>query len=154
MNNSHACSLTRLTPARISATHCTPQTHKRLCSRKRHFRLISLRELKGNEVRIGPGTETNLGCWRNAGKPQRRTRWQPGRLQPSASIWYRPTRSGSLLRKRSRPGLKWLSNDYCRKEVFYQPWLCGESAPTSGKTALQRERTNIDIWQRLLETFG
>ena len=112
MNNSRACSLIRLIQL---ATECPTLAHKRPCSTKRDVRIAGI---KGNKV-SAPDTGTNLGCWRNAWKPQRRTRWPPGQLQPSASIWYRPTRWCNLSRKRGRPALECLSNHSMFFFIFF-----------------------------------
>lgn len=96
-------------------------------------------ELKGktrcSESR--PGMETNLDCLKNAGKPQRRTRWRPGRLWPLASIWYRPTLSCSLQTKRSRSWnvVKWL-REAIRWGLFLYLISCDCATHQTGELAL------------------
>lgn len=82
-----------------------------------------------------PGTDTNLDCLKNAGKPQRRTRWQPGRLRPLASIWYRPTLSCSLQTKRSWNAVKWL-REAIRWGLFLYLISCDCATHQTGELAL------------------
>lgn len=101
------CSFIRVAPARISVADYALQINilssgatvlQQRMGLLHYFCILTSLLIRWKELRCSfmfvateTDMETNLDCWRNAGRLQSRIRWPPAQLQLSASIRYRPT---------------------------------------------------------------
>lgn len=148
MNNSGVCSLIRLTPVRISATDFR---HTSGCAaEKPTSESGSLRELRGNEAFARIGTRKRNPpwllekCWKTSAQ-EALTTW------PTSALGQHLISSHSVV----QPAEK---EEAARAEMCVKRLRKTSSEALIGaevsERALQRERTDIDVEQRFLETFG